>query len=467
MNDSNDKEKNFNGPMAEVTLEYETKKINPWYDSIRLITWGFLLTGFNVNVSQLQYILPTIGVMLLYLGFRNLHKTNRWFYIAWILSGIKMLLQLLGLIIYATPLNTIVKNNMALGIIRVILQLVLLSVFRTATRTVFYKEGIKPDRDPILGLLVWTIFITICAFTPMENSWIVFIPLTIFYLKMIRVLYKIGDDMGVMSDAFIEASVKVSYRVVARGYLITCLVSVIVCSAFANHISLDALKQGVIVDSEIRLKLLRLGFPKDIITDISDDDIAMLSNAEHVEYSSDLLDYGRRGGLFGESLQATTVYVELPDNFLYAFVYFVWKDGNAHWQDGFNIFGEDDLELLNGKLLFHKNGTDYTALIPRLKCEEVTINNWFVGSEVSRQISGAVSYPFHSENQRGYIFYQIKVQDEQYLGVNCFKYMHNSYPFQLPYKQTEHRIRSTFSPDNVKQHFTNFYMKAYREANDL
>lgn len=470
-------EENSYEPLAGVTQGKEVENNNPWRDPINLVTWGFLMTSFTLNFWLLQYILPTIGVGLLYLGFCNMRKGNRWFYAAWILSGIRLLWQLVLLIILATPINTLDKNNMVLGTITVIFRIILLSVFRAATKTMFYKESIKPDRDPALGLIVWTILIAICAFTPLANSWIVFIPLIIFYLAMIHSLYKVGDDMGAVADAFIKAPVRVGPRVSAWGYLITCFALVLLCSAFANHITPVASEQAAKTDSETRSKLLKLGFPKDIIADISDDDIALLSDAFHVEYSSEVLYYGQkyysskessnanRSSLLKSNLEATTVYVELPDNLLYAFVCFMWKKGNAYWQDGFTIWGKTDFELLDGALLFHKNGNDYTAPIPRLKCEAVATNSWF-GSEVSRQISGTVSYPFDSENQRGYIFYRIQLPTDQYFGVNCFNYMHNFYPFQFPYKQTENRIRSGIFQNNIKQHYTNFDTKAYRNTND-
>ena len=472
-----DLEVNLKEPLERVIQGNKVEDMNPWRDPISLVAWGFLMTSFTLNFLLLQYIIPTIGVTLLYLGFRNMRKGNRWFYAAWILSGIKLLWQLIQLIIYATPIHTFDKNNMALGTIMVIWQLILLIVFRTATRTMLFKEGVKPDRDPSLWLIVWTILITICAFSSLANSWIVFVPLIIFYLAMIHSLYKIGDDMGAVSNSFIEAPVRVESRAGAWGYLITCFMVVMLSSFFANHTSPVASEQATITDSKTRSKLLELGFPKDIISDLSDYDIALLSDAFHVEYSSELLNYGQVDSLLqvnaninhdaspGDRLQATTVYVELPDHFLYVIISFIWKEGNAYWQDGFTILGEDDFELLNGVLLFHKNGTEYTAPIPRLKCEEVAANSWFSAS-VSKQISGAVSYPFHSQNQRGYIFYRLPLSPERYYGGNCFNYMHNSYPFQFPYRQTESRIQSGSFHDSIKQHYTNFDTKAYRDSND-
>ena len=472
----NDSEENIDETLENIPQEDEAEKVNPWRDPISLVTWGFLMTSFTLNFLLLQYILPTIGVCLLYLGFRSMRKGNRWFYAAWILSGIRLLWQMAQLMILATPINSFDKNNMVLGTILVVLQLGLLLAFRIATRTTLYKEGIKPDRDPTLGLIVWTILIGICALSSLANSWIIFIPLIIFYLAMIRSLYKVGDDMGAVADEFIEASVRVGSQLAVWGYLIICFVLVMLCSVFANHTPPAASVQASITESEMRTKLIKLGFPEDVMEDISDADIAQLSDAFHVEYVSEVLNFDQRNTstqessnvnrnlLSGNNLQASTVYVELPDNYLYVFVHFMWKNGNAYWQDVFTIEGEKNFELLDGVLLFQKRGTDYTAPISQLKCEEVATNGWF-GADVSRPISGTVSYPFASEKQRGYVFYRLQLPSEQYYGGNLFNYMHNSLPFQFPYKQAEDRIRMGLFHNNMKQHYTNFDMKAYREEN--
>lgn len=470
----NDSTENLYKPLAEELQGREVEPTNPWRDPISLVAWGFLMTSFTLNFLLLQYILPTIGVALLYLGFRTIRKGNRWFYVAWILSGMKLFWQLVQLLLYATPIHTLDNNNMVLGTITVIWQLILLLVFRRATRTMLFKEGVEPDRDPSLGLIVWTILITICAFSSLANSWIVFVPFIIFYLAMIHSLYKIGDDMSAVSHAFVEAPVRVDAKVGAWGYLLTCFVLVMLCNFFANHTPPVASEQAAITDSITRSKLLGLGFPKDIMSDISDDDIALLSDAIHVQYTSEVMNYGQRADgsqknktansadLPGDNLQTTTIYIERPDNFLYVIISFIWKEGNAYWQDGFTVWGEDDFEVLDGVLLFHKNGTDYMTPIPRLKYEAVTTKGLF-SSTASRQLSGAVSYPFHADNQRGYLFYRILLSPERYYGGNCFNYMHNTSPFHFPYKKTENRIQSGIFQASIKQHYTNFDTKAYRD----
>jgi hypothetical protein len=147
-------------------------------------------------------------------------------------------------------------------------------------------------------------------------------------------------------------------------------------------------------------------------------------------------------------------------------VHFDWTDGKAYWQDGFTIWGENGIELLNGRLLYKINEVEYSAPIPRLKCEAVTQYSFF-GAQESRQISGAVSYPFASKEQRGYVFYRIQLPKDQLCGSNCLNYVHYNLPVQFPYSETEQQIINGkyFFDDNLLQHYTNFFLKGYRDIN--
>lgn len=481
MNDENDFEVFSTEKLVDVTpVNEEIEPTNPWLKPISLITWGFALTSFTLNFFLLQYILPTLGVMLMYLGFLSLRKVNQWFFVAWIIVIIKLIWQSAYLIVNATPINILYKNNMVIGTVVIIIQLALLFVFRKALSTVFRQSGITPARDPILAPIIWTILIAVCALTPLAYIWIVYIPIIFFYIIMIRSLYKIGDDLSCVAHAFVNAPVKLSNKIALWGYMIWCLILVMISCIYVNHIALDESEQALISDSDTRAELMELGFPKDILNVISDKDISMLSGAIHVEYSSESLAfdpvqvtsktgpniYTTRSKPGDCNLQASTVYIEFPDNLLYVLVHFDWMDSKAYWQDGFTIMGEEGFELLNGVLLFKKDGVDYTAPIPRLKCELVTSYSMF-GANESRQISGAVSYPYGSEHQRGYVFYRLQIQNERWVGSNILNYLHYSHPFQFPYDETEKRIlNGNIFNDNMKQHHTNFKLQAYRDANE-
>ena len=62
------------------------EEVNPWREPIGRIAAGMALTGITLNFLYLQYLLPTLGAALQYLGFRTLRRSGPAFRIAWGLS---------------------------------------------------------------------------------------------------------------------------------------------------------------------------------------------------------------------------------------------------------------------------------------------------------------------------------------------------------------------------------------------
>jgi hypothetical protein len=95
----NDRDFNFDQQMIDHLSELppseeEIRNTNPWSKPIGFITWGFILTTLHLNILYLQYILPTIGVVLIFLGSRSLRNENKYFKTAWVLSIVKLLLHM-------------------------------------------------------------------------------------------------------------------------------------------------------------------------------------------------------------------------------------------------------------------------------------------------------------------------------------------------------------------------------------
>ncbi len=132
--------------------------------------------------------------------------------------------------------------------------------------------------------------------------------------------------------------------------------------------------------------------------------------------------------------------------------------------DGFTISGSERLELINGRLLYKKNGTSYSSTIPRLKNEMISESDCFGSERESEKIAGAVNYPFGSERQRGYVFYQLDIRKGVWAGCNIFNYIHYSNPFRSSYEETERK--TLIFINKRRQHSENFITKAYREANE-
>ncbi|GEM_PF-414771 len=467
--------------LSEVTAnEDQVIRTNPWRDPISNITWGFVFTAITFNFLGLQYILPTLGAGLLYIGFRDLRKENSWLNASWILAIINVVIHTGYLIYINTPLSVSLQSNVIIGFIVTAFQISFFLIFREGLKLVFQKADTKPPRDPLYSAAIWRIIMLICAMTPFGSIWLVFIPMMISYFYIFRSMYRLGDDLGDIGYSPVEVHVKVGSRPWVWRYLLVCTLLVGICCVGSNHLILDSSEFIPQTNSETRKLLTRMGFPEDILKEVSDEDVALLQDAIYVEAFSELLmfdpkevtntneynvtTFTQEPG--NNNLKATTIYIQLQDNTLYALEYFQWQDGNVFSHDGFTIGGSVPFELINGMLLYEKNGTSYSSPIPRLRNEVVTTVDWFGGSNQSRQITGAVNYPFGSETQRGYVFYRVKLTESNSILSNGFNYAHYSNPFRTPYAETEQRVlgNQLILNGEKMQHYTNFRTKAYLGA---
>ena len=51
--------------------------VSPWRSAMSCVVWGIALKTLTLQLLYLDYILPTLGCILLVLGFRTLRQENR------------------------------------------------------------------------------------------------------------------------------------------------------------------------------------------------------------------------------------------------------------------------------------------------------------------------------------------------------------------------------------------------------
>ncbi len=489
-----EKDLNFDQQMidqlSDVTPpEEEIRKTNPWSKPIGFITWGFILTTWHLDFLHLRYILPTIGVILIFLGFRSLRNENKYFKIAWMLSILKLFLQLGDLVSVSTPLNILGYPEFTIGSVMVgFHQIVMLLVFRAALKDASKKAGKLMEADPLLGASLWTAAAFLIALSPLSNSWLIFIPMVICYILIVRSLFRIGGQLDDTGYVLTNAPVRINNRTFGWTYFLVALTTVIICSTFYNHLQLEPQEYSPPEITEARQHLLDMDFPAEALGYLSNQDVTMLSDAVNVESFSKLLMFDakrveHREG-FGsykqithtyepgkKNIEATTVYIEVPGNVVYVMQYFTWKGGRPVWQDGILISGEteaDDKQIISSGLFYSKRGTEYTADFPRLVCDQITRSTMF-GTYYPVLITGALSYPFGAEDQGGYVLYcyTVRVDSDIYETHAILSYVHLLSPLHIPYIRTEDLILSgayTFE-DELQQHFTNYESLALSKRN--
>lgn len=218
--------------------------------------------------------------------------------------------------------------------------------------------------------------------------------------------------------------------------------------------------------TEIKAHLVTLGFPEDILDDLSDREILECKNARRV--AVDVHEYpfneGRRSMEYvGENdiyefrepgFYTTTVYdvkeliltgiaVELPAEREHWKIihHFRWAADPGH-------FGTESIQLwpayrngnegwgkaldCTGRVLYDRDGETYTAPYVSLKEETYTKNSFFWENSVSTDIFAEFSLPNDGENQRGYIAYTIKEMRDGAIVDAWINYTHQQSWAQYP-----------------------------------
>lgn len=459
--------------------EVEILKTNPWSKSIGSIAWGFSLTTLHLNFLYLQYILPTIGTVLIFLGFRSLRNENRYFKTVYIFSIFRLILHLANLVWISTPLYTLDHFTIPIGTVMFIFQIIMFMISQAAFNEVYKKVNKVPEYKPLYRSAAWTAAAFLIGLSPLSQSWLSFIPMLIFYILIIRSLFGIGDELDDTGYVLTNAMVKINNKTFGRAYFVTALVLVIICSIFSNHLRLEPQAFYLPEITPTRQKLAGMGFPKEALNYLSEEDVEKLTNAVNIEAISDLLMFDPREiehrNTYGNhtsinytqepgknNLEVTTIYIEMPENLIYIMQYFAWKGGNPVWQDGIMVFGELEArnkQVVSSGLFYSKDGNSYAADFPSLVFEEVLQNTMF-GSNYIKPISGTLSYPFGSKDQGGYVLYSYEIPGEVefYVTASIFNYMYNSSPLHLPYARTDEKIinGAYFFSDKLKQHYTTY-----------
>lgn len=448
-----------------VPGEGVVEEVNPWREPIGRIAAGMALTGITLNFLYLQYLLPTLGAALQYLGFRTLRRSGPAFRIAWGLSLVELVWHAVWLMLSASPWRLEGMTAYALGLAGMAVQIARLLLLRAGLQDVCRRAEVEPKGDPLRAAVIWQVLIAVLAFSPLAQSWLAAIPMIIAFVLIIQSLERVGGSLGGAGYCFVNAPVRVSSGVMKWGYLLGCFALVLLTSAVVNHPRLDAQPVPAQGEAETRQALAELGLPEEVLADLSGEHVRALEGAFHVDVQQEMMSFYssttteiQKADADADRLCAYIIYIELPGSRMAVLNYFDWQQGGAYWGDAVMLGWQDTYEYLTGQiggaLLYEKNGQAYTAPIPRLNNGVVTTTDWFFGIQSYPRITGTVSYPFGAQNQRGYVLYILQLRDLNVVGITrgntWITYRHRLQPFSLPY-QTPAELTSGWTDNTLQQ----------------
>lgn len=208
--------------------------------------------------------------------------------------------------------------------------------------------------------------------------------------------------------------------------------------------------------SRVREQLLALGFPENVLADLTEEDILSCDGA--LQVVSEVQDHPVNKGHYlttseGYASYTTTVYdvlelritgvaVELPgeQERWKLFHHFQWVIDPGFsgteciqlwpaWQDSEGWAPGSDV---TGRLLYDRDGQTYTAPYYFLGSQSYTSDSIFWGQQSATDIFAAFSLPNSGENQRGYLSYTAAELADGWIISSWCNYTHQCSALQYP-----------------------------------
>lgn len=415
--------------------------VNPWRKAFRRILWGFALNNITVHFAALQYILPTVGMFLLLLGFRTLRRENGYFRAGWVLTVILGVCRLFTLGVGATVWNGAFAASTLCRVLNHVVfavTLALLLCLRSGLRTVQRKAGTEVQTRSATALAVWYFLILPLSLLS-ELGTLLAIPMLIAYVCIIvclRRLAKVPEDSGYVMEA---SPVRLSD---GRFTGLCCILLALLLAVgwiFFRQYPMEFSPAPETAQEEAIADLSELAIPEHILRDLTDEDLAACMGAERVVICED-----PRSFPDGSRLRITTIAVDLPEHqAAWKFIHHYQWEKPPHSRDteilllqtvsrNNTIRGWITLEELTGRVLCDRGNVTYASPYFRLS-HDAFISDGFWGAQKTVTSPMAIfSFPVFGSNCRFYVAYDAWQSVPGSIAQSWSNYVHQTAVLQYP-----------------------------------
>ena len=273
--------------VSELPPDDITEDVTPWRRSMNRILFGFALCVITLDFLGLNYILPAVGMVLLLLGFRTLRRENGWFVACY---GIAVLRTLdffadfiLSSTIYKSEILTPDIQSIDNAVV-IALLLVQILCFWRGLCAVKRKAGLPPTAGAAFAFFVWYVLGVLAALAQLEGLIIVGV-LLISYIFIIVNLCKLSKVLDEAGYTVKPAAVRVTDLCIVIVIAVVVVLGCVAGYIFGSSYDMDWKPEKTAVTDktqQIKSQLLDLGFPEDVLNDLTAEDIAACEGAEDV-----------------------------------------------------------------------------------------------------------------------------------------------------------------------------------------
>lgn len=453
--------------VPDVPPEEIVAEVTPWRRAMNRILFGMALCAITLNFLCLNYILPAVGTVLLLLGFRTLRRENRWLGGCFAVTVIRAVYFFATLVLNTTILQSAVFTTAvttALTAVNAVLLLALYFCFWRGLLAVQKKAGLPAQTGGALALIVW--YALVCVLAAVHyTGWIVPIAMLVGYGCILRSLYRLSGALDEAGYAIAPGPVRVTDRclvlVIAAVLGIGCTLGYL----FGGNYRMDWQPVDASTQAQtaaIRQQLLDLGFPEEVLNDLSPEDITACDGALRVVTEAE--DYPVNDGrnvlweAYNEKneryyvqdtvydvkeLRLTGVAVQLPGEreTWMVFHHFLWTADPGFYgteaiqirpacrsiPEGWAAAGD-----ATGRVLYDRGGQTFAAPYASLGARTFTANTVLWGEQTNTDLFAAFSLPRHGEHCRGYVAYSTTEARDGYILSSGVYYTHQQSWLQYP-----------------------------------
>lgn len=447
--------------LPELPPEDIVARTVPGKKALNRILVGYFLSTFTINGLGLNLILPVIGQILMLLGFRALQHENRWFSACYVFAVLQAFLRFGKLILDTTifdlpfedPQNAASAFYIALAL-QVLLTVVSLLCFWRGLRTVQKACGIRSKAIGVLALLAWNLLFCAMALLQMRGHFFGGYTLLFLLVSLIIILWMIArqakalDATGyVLQPAPLRLSDRTLTLIILAMLTIGCTCGHLFFSSYTmDWQKIDSTASAA--TSETKTHLAALGFPEDILDDLTPEDLARCRDAEQVVVDARTLNSENPTFDNGDyDIRLTNVIVLVPGETprVILFNHFSWLNTPKFYGTAaLNILPtyEVSAELWRlengptGRILYDDGDDSFVADYHSIEMRTVT-SNLFRNVAPSPSLYASFIFPNQGSRQRGYITYTIApraILPEGYrqAGYSQMTYMHQKKRFLYP-----------------------------------
>lgn len=402
--------------------EKDASLINPWQRPLTYLAWGIFLTTVTFNFLQLDQLLPPVGILLLYLGFRALRRENGGFRAAYVMAVLRVVTLFVGYALRAAP---VFSSELArlLTVPVLLIQVAQLAALRAGLARVFDRTGAPRRLGGVNWLLVFNLIIALGALLGVGDIGPLGLVMIAGYVAVIVAVARLPRSLGDAGCALRNAPVKLSDGVLSAVMLGSLLAVTLTCWLTGNTLAIPKAQPFTATENDALSEKL----PAEILEIMTEEEIALFEEAENIQFTWSEGDAGMNRLT---DLRLCTVTAQLPQARLLILHYFHWPVGGPRWGDSLTTWQSSSLTRIGtpaGGVVYEREGRSYRSAFADLAWGARTVQGVFTSTDP--YVWADVYVPLGARNTRGYLLYTVSAGAEQWINYNCqLQYYHRTLP---------------------------------------